>query len=131
MPRSSYSANVGVATSEKKKQRRQEQARKDSTPATKDHTSNASCGKARKDLSHITCFNCGETGHYADKCPEPGRTETPQKTSNSLGNFRVDNLGIARWNWILFLVFDSRVDAGKVKNWFFGFEKMMGEIPRS
>ena len=25
---------------------------------------------AKKDLSHITCFKCGNTGHYATECPE-------------------------------------------------------------
>lgn len=28
-------------------------------------------GGVRKDLSHITCFNCDKKCHYADKCPEP------------------------------------------------------------
>ena len=52
------------ARKEKKKHRRQKQARKDPTPAT---------SRARKDLSHITCFNRDQKGHYATKCPEPKR----------------------------------------------------------
>ncbi|MCJ1349417.1 hypothetical protein MMC31_007657 [Peltigera leucophlebia] len=55
---------------EKKKQRRLEQARKQSIPAL-GANANSSRGKARKDLNHITCFKCGETGHYADKCHKP------------------------------------------------------------
>ena len=54
------------ARKEKKKHRRQEQARKDSTPAT---------GGACKDLSHITHFNCDKKGHYADKCTEPRKDQ--------------------------------------------------------
>lgn len=31
-------------------------------------------GRPPKDLSHITCFTCGEQGHYATKCPTGVRT---------------------------------------------------------
>ena len=27
----------------------------------------------RKDMSHFTCFNSNRKGHYAIKCPEPGK----------------------------------------------------------
>lgn len=30
--------------------------------------------KAQKDLSHITCFNCNQKGHYATKCPKPRKS---------------------------------------------------------
>ena len=61
---------VGAATSEKKsrrekkKQYRQAQAQKESTPAI-----GASRAKS-KDLSQVTCYNCNEKGHYSWKCPE-------------------------------------------------------------
>ena len=50
---------------EKKKQQRldqlREQARKDSTPGTDVNTPRMPSGaRTLKDLSHITCFNCGE-----------------------------------------------------------------------
>ena len=63
---------------EKKKQYRHEPAQKVSTPATRvsarngaARTGTARNGGVRKDLRHITCFNCDKKGHYADKCPEP------------------------------------------------------------
>lgn len=43
------------------------------------NTSNAS--GTRMNSSIVTCFSCDKKGHYATKCPEPRRTETPRKTS--------------------------------------------------
>lgn len=56
---------------EKKKQRHQIQACKDFNLATSDYTTTLSCGKAQKDLSDITYFNCDKKRHYANKCPKP------------------------------------------------------------
>ena len=33
--------------------------------------SRQSSHQSTKDLSHITCFNCDQKGHYATKCPKP------------------------------------------------------------
>lgn len=58
---------------ERKEQRRQDQGRGRNfkTPTTGVDIACTSGGaRARKDLGHITCFNCGERSHYADKCPE-------------------------------------------------------------
>lgn len=30
--------------------------------------------KPPKDLSHVTCYTCNKTGHYANKCPEQPKT---------------------------------------------------------
>ena len=43
---------------------------KDSTPAASVHAPNVA-STAREDLSHITCFNYDQNGHYATKCPKP------------------------------------------------------------
>lgn len=32
----------------------------------------------KKDLSHIDCFNCGEKGHYASKCPHPKKPKSQE-----------------------------------------------------
>jgi hypothetical protein len=29
---------------------------------------------SRRDLSEVTCFRCYEKGHYANRCPNAGRT---------------------------------------------------------
>ena len=31
----------------------------------------ASGSKSKKDLSHVSCYNCGKQGHYASKCKAP------------------------------------------------------------
>ena len=64
---------------------------------------------ARKDLSHITCFNCEKKGHYATRFSEPRK-----KTSDSFDNLHFDD-----WSFLLpwnaFLVIDTRFESEKIK----------------
>ena len=78
---------------EKKEQYRQDQARSRNShiPATNINATDA--GKVRKDLSHITCFNCNETGHYADKCTEPKADAMYRQVSDPSEQPPVDNCG--------------------------------------
>lgn len=55
---------------EKKKQRRLEQACKQSILAFSTNAT-SSCGKVEKDFSNIVYFNYGKTENYADKCHKP------------------------------------------------------------
>jgi hypothetical protein len=41
-------------------------------------TTLATDGKPKKDLSHITCVNCNEQGHYASDCTKPKRETASQ-----------------------------------------------------
>lgn len=74
----SRSENISVETSDKKSRRKkkaryrkkQGHGRNSGTPVTGIETTSMS-GGVSKDLSHITCFNCNEKGHYSYKCPEP------------------------------------------------------------
>ena len=45
-------------------------AQKDSTPAAGIYAPNVT-SMARKNLSHITCFNYNKKSHYTTKCLEP------------------------------------------------------------
>lgn len=96
--RPTHSSRSENPTTSNKKSRREkkkqycfdlERARKDSAPAPSVNTTNTSSeaceggvrrGGGRNYLSHITCFKCNETGHYANKCPERAqeRTVTPR-----------------------------------------------------
>ena len=65
---------------EKKRHRRQEQARKNSNPAADVNASSASCG-ARKDLSHITCFNYDKVSRAKERQGRLRRLVTVLTTS--------------------------------------------------
>ena len=58
------------ARKEKKKKYRREHNRDSDTPATGINTDDVTSGRAPKDMSSITCFNCDRTGHYARSCPK-------------------------------------------------------------
>lgn len=70
---------------EKKQQRchKHKQARKESGSTSDINAPRAS--QARKDLSHITCFNCDQQGQYATKCPKPKRERDDSLSENSTG----------------------------------------------
>lgn len=55
---------------QEREQTRPEQARRDSEKTERKQPSE------KKDISHITCFNCGKSGHYSSKCPEPKKDKT-------------------------------------------------------
>lgn len=38
---------------------------------------------AKKDLSHITCFNCDQKGHYATKCPKSRKRSDASNSDDS------------------------------------------------
>ncbi|KAF9557821.1 hypothetical protein BGW38_009142 [Lunasporangiospora selenospora] len=45
--------------------------------------STGSAPRSRNDLSHITCFNCQEKGHYANMCTQPRRTKESSSSQDS------------------------------------------------
>lgn len=62
---------------DKKHRRRQEQKeQKDNSGGTPATGANSSGGSKKKDLSHITCFNCDKKGHFASNCSEPPKNKS-------------------------------------------------------
>lgn len=55
---------------EKKKKYCQDHKNDSKTPATNVNADNIVSGRAPKNLSHITCFNCNKKGYYVNKYPE-------------------------------------------------------------
>ena len=39
--------------------------------------------RGKGDMSNITCWNCGETGHFSLKCPKPKKSNDGKSTKNS------------------------------------------------
>ena len=58
-----------------------EEARQLSMQDSKASTSTAFLAetKTRRDRKDITCFNCGEKGHYRNECPKTKKGETKKE----------------------------------------------------
>ena len=65
------SSSEKKACKEKKKKYCQEHKKDSGTPATGVNTNDITFGRALKDMSLITYFNCNRTGHYARSYPKP------------------------------------------------------------
>lgn len=78
-PKASNSSSGNAETSEKAQKEKKKQRRCRNEQAGKESGSN------RKDLSHITSFNCDQQGHYTTKCPKPKREREDSLSESSTG----------------------------------------------
>jgi hypothetical protein len=75
-PKGDTSASKNNSTSQRKGRGR---GSGESTSAPKPANPDADKSEKKKDLSRMTCFNCGKKGHYANICTEPKKASGPSQ----------------------------------------------------
>ena len=48
----------------------------------------------------VTCFNCGEKGHYADKCPNK-KTASDENTESGINSLFIGSIGLLSKNAVI------------------------------